>query len=614
MTAPKKFGENPTEATELLKNGTEKIGLDQNGVAKKIAAETLMTKANVGLGNVDNVSDADKPVSDAQDLINDEIKGVGWTDETVKDNADAIATLEADVNTAGSVLKSIKDNSEGAVFTPVGGIDAVTIGGALEELDTKKAVKDDIVDDFIGGLGKIASANDAKELYELIDTRVYGLDINETTGANTRLLDAVGMTVTAPDGTKAITSSFDSVYPWSEMKHVKVSVAGVKILQTDAGYDAFDGELMTRIPEFWYKDYRSGGHRYLYISRKKRLGFKQKAEQLIASMPASKVGSEYRSRVGEAPETNISYTNFITGMYAQGDSEWSMYDSNTMHSIFMLSTIEGGSLNYKGMYGQGINSGMPYGSGASYEAVAISTDGNTITIPDTLTNFHVGMTVQIGTSYTNNSIAQNRLITDVTDNGDGTQTITIDGAVFNIAIGNTIVSWGQSVPQTIFDTIGDGSGYIEQYSSANMSHVAYRGIWDLWGNVWQFNAGFMRYDGRYYGCADPTKYNITDPRGADGWVDLGIGDYAANGYQQIREGIEVEGGMIDVPILWGAVAGSVTFYSAYLYYFDSARTGTRVLRFGGYWLNGTGVSLVCSNGIYSPSISNISYGSRLIRS
>jgi len=295
-------------------------------------------------------------IAEKESIANvDTLKGVGWTDETVKGNADDIDTLEADVNTAGSVLKSINDNAEGAVFTPVGGIDAVTIGGALEELDTKKAVKDDIVDDFIGGLGKIASANDAKELYELIDTRVYGLDINETTGANTRLLDAVGMTVTAPDGTKAITSSFDSVYPWSEMKHVKVSVAGVKILQTDAGYNAFDGELMTRIPEFWYKDYRSGGHRYLYISRKKRLGFKQKAEQLIASMPASKVGSEYRSRVGEAPETNISYTNFITGMYAQGDSEWSMYDSNTMHSIFMLSTIEGGSLNHKGMYGQGIN-------------------------------------------------------------------------------------------------------------------------------------------------------------------------------------------------------------------------------------------------------------------
>ena len=440
-------------------------------------------------------------------------------------------TLEADVTTPGSVLKSINDNAEDATFTPVGDLDAVTIGGALGELDSEKANTDDIVDDFIGGLGKIASANDTKELYELIDTRVYGLDINETTGANTRLLDAVGMTIGAPDGTVAITSSFDSVYPWSEMKHVKVSVAGVKILQTDVGYDAFDGELMTRIPEFWYKDYRSGGHRYLYISRKKRLGFKQKAEQLIASMPASKVGTEFRSRVGEAPQTNISYTNFITGMYAQGDNKWSMYDSNVQHSLFLLSVIEGGSLNHKGMYGQGINA---------------DTEKRPVTVEQ-------------------------------------------------------------------FNTMGDGSGYILVRGAENKSNVCYRGIWDLWGNVWQFNAGFMRYDGQYYGCADITKYNVTDPRGADGWSDLGIGDYAANGYQQIREGVEVEGGMIDVPILWGAVAGSVTFYSAYLYNFTDAYTGARVLFLGGSWHYGGNVSLVSSNGYYSPSVASVDVGSRLIR-
>jgi len=145
MEAPKKFNDNPTAATSLVKNGTEFIGIDQGGVAKKIPAETLMTKANVGLGNVDNVSDVDKPVSDAQALINDAIKGVGWTDENLKQIADELSvasddidTLNADVTTPGSVLKSIKDNAEGATFTPVGGISAETIGGALGELDSEK--------------------------------------------------------------------------------------------------------------------------------------------------------------------------------------------------------------------------------------------------------------------------------------------------------------------------------------------------------------------------------------------------------------------------------------------------------------------------------------------
>ena len=148
MEAPKKFNDNPTAATSLVKNGTEFIGIDQGGVGKKILAETLMTKANVGLGNVDNVSDVDKPVSDAQALINDAIKGVGWTDETVKGNADDIATLEADVTTDGSVLKSIKDNAQTGTFTPVGDLDAETIGGALGELDTEKADKTTMATDL----------------------------------------------------------------------------------------------------------------------------------------------------------------------------------------------------------------------------------------------------------------------------------------------------------------------------------------------------------------------------------------------------------------------------------------------------------------------------------
>ena len=66
ITAPKRFGQNTTVATEVKKNGTEYIGIDQDGVAKTIAAETLLTKSNVGLGNVDNTADVDKPVSTPQ--------------------------------------------------------------------------------------------------------------------------------------------------------------------------------------------------------------------------------------------------------------------------------------------------------------------------------------------------------------------------------------------------------------------------------------------------------------------------------------------------------------------------------------------------------------------
>lgn len=444
-----------------------------------------------------------------------------------------------------------------------------------------------------------------------LEAHVYGLDFNETTGVSTRLLDAVGKTISSPDGINPITSDFDSIYPWSAIRHVKVNMDGVRKEQYDHDYDTFDGEIMTYIPEYYFKDYRADGHRYMYISDKKKAGFTLREEKLIASFPASKVGTEYRSRIGEAPKTNGSYSTFITGFYAQGDGGWSMYDN--LHSLVLLSCIEAGTMNHKGAYGRGINSGMPYSSSADYLLTANTIDGNDVVLADASQPFYVGMTVQIGTNYTNNSIVQDRLITNV-DRTGGVLTLTLDGDPFSASIGNAVASWGQSVPQTQFDTIGDGSGYILQHDSVNRSHVCYRGIWDLWGNVWQFYAGFMRYDGRYYGCTDPTKYNVSDPRGADGWVDLGIGEYADNGYQQVREGISIDGGVIDVPILWGSVASSETYYSAYLYYFNSAYSGARVLRLGGSWYYGGFVSLVFSSGSLSPASASFDFGSRLIRS
>ena len=103
MLPPKRFKQNTTKATEIKRNGTEAIGIDQDGIAKSIDIEVLMTKDNVGLGDVDNTSDADKPVSTAQQaaLNNKEsvanvdiLKGAGWTDENLVDHETRIQMLE----------------------------------------------------------------------------------------------------------------------------------------------------------------------------------------------------------------------------------------------------------------------------------------------------------------------------------------------------------------------------------------------------------------------------------------------------------------------------------------------------------------------------------------
>ena len=70
---PRRNDENPNKTTVINKDSTEYVSISQGGVAKVIKTDDLMTKGNVGLGNVDNTSDANKPVSTAQNTINNSL-------------------------------------------------------------------------------------------------------------------------------------------------------------------------------------------------------------------------------------------------------------------------------------------------------------------------------------------------------------------------------------------------------------------------------------------------------------------------------------------------------------------------------------------------------------
>jgi len=103
MTAPKRFKQNTTKATEIKRNGTEAIGIDQDGIAKSIDIEVLMTKDNVGLGDVDNTSDADKPVSTAQQ---------GALDNKADKDTDAVVGNFASFDASGNPIDSGKKDAD----------------------------------------------------------------------------------------------------------------------------------------------------------------------------------------------------------------------------------------------------------------------------------------------------------------------------------------------------------------------------------------------------------------------------------------------------------------------------------------------------------------------
>ena len=122
------------------------LTLTREALSNQIADDLATRNTNAGLieGAVDDaVVRIDTAESDIATL-----KGTGWTDETVKGNADDIATLNADDSTEGSVAKSIKDNAENATFTPAvgSGIASVKVVDAVNEVGVNVATNKTYLD------------------------------------------------------------------------------------------------------------------------------------------------------------------------------------------------------------------------------------------------------------------------------------------------------------------------------------------------------------------------------------------------------------------------------------------------------------------------------------
>jgi hypothetical protein len=466
--------------------------------------------------------------------------------------------------------------------------------------------------------------------------KIYGIRITVSDGTVTRVEDAVGLTFNAHAGSynSELVNDFNTCYPWSAIRQVKTDSNG-KILAYlgDNIYSEIEGEYYTRIPQFYFRDYEiteeEVDYRYVMISDRPLPNYQpafldssgnKKPYGLYGRTPTHWDGSEMVTKPSSVTnnrplKVSYAYDDFLTAFEAKGDGNWTGYDLIARHALWALSVVEAGSLDHKTSCGTGINSGMPYGSGSEYQAVSATSDANTVTLSDS-PYYAEGMLVQVGSSYSNNSVAADRYITDVTDNLDGTQTLTLSGDPFSVSIGDYCVTWGQPVPEEQIDALNGESGYITQFGSQNRSHVSYRGIWDLWGNIWQWNYGFIRYDGVYYISTQPSYYNIGgtfDPRAETGWTEISGTGYLDNGYQKTRKPLTTNFGIVDYLTETGGGAGSSTFYAAYLYNYNSSYTGVRVLLVGGRWGLGSNVSPVCAYGHYGPGSSHFSLGARLIR-
>ncbi len=532
-----------------------------------------------------------KIFDDIDNAIN-ALKGVGYTEGSLKTHEDRLDTLEGADTVSGSVAKTVKD--------------------AVEPIDMRVTY------------------------LESLRSHLYGVRMHKISGICSPTYDAIGMTFRPQVDAIGTPSDFSSVYPWRDIKTVKVD-ADKNILCTidDASFESTVGDIMVKIPVFWHRYWTDANYEYYEISDTPRDGFFAGGfyNPDMTIKPYALVGAVKTSNDGRIPHswTDTPFTHslplYSTTAGFQLDalnkstvSKWSNIDHQAYEMVWHLIFVEIGGykispntnvlgFDVKGAIGQGIN-GMTYSYSASNVCTVPTVGANTFIMAKTRSQyFKVGMLVQIGTAYTSQNIAANRYITDISEYDSTNDIITVDGASFTTTLTSTIATWAQPLPLAQLMALKNESGYVLQFGANNLSHVCYRGIWDLWGNMYEWMSGLYRYDLQFYACFDWTKMNVNDPRGVAGWVATGIAPNVANGYLKTRQVYKGALGEIGLPAATGA--GSATWYAAYAYYFNSEYMGLRAVRCGGFWPTVAAVGFLW-DGRSAPAAAYISLGGRLI--
>ena len=167
---------------------------------------------------------------------------------------------------------------------------------------------------------------------ELSFVKIYGIsrDITATSPAWARTDSAVGKTATATVGTTAGSSDFNNCYPWSGIVRETLST----------------GDVMVKIPKFWYRRYRSGNVEYLKIADKATSGFTLHpafnhggVAKDYLYVGAYKTTSGNKSASGVSPLVNQTRATMRSNAKAKGTG-WGIIDIAALSAIQMLILVE----------------------------------------------------------------------------------------------------------------------------------------------------------------------------------------------------------------------------------------------------------------------------------
>ena len=190
----------------------------------------------------------------------------------------------------------------------------------------------------------IASTGQVKEI-KLSYVKIYGISRDTTASSPVwaRTDEAVGKTATASVGTIAGASDFNNCYPWSGITRETLST----------------GDVMVKIPKFYFQRYREGNIEHIKIADKKTTGFDLHPAFNHAGVEvnniyvgAYKTSSNNKSVSGASPQVNQTRATFRSNAKAKG-AGWSLIDISALSAIQMLMLVEFADNNMQSKIGRG---------------------------------------------------------------------------------------------------------------------------------------------------------------------------------------------------------------------------------------------------------------------
>lgn len=442
---------------------------------------------------------------------------------------------------------------------------------------------------------------------EVTTTKVYGIERNIANNSDTswdRTDDAVGLIANAThDGTE-VQNDFDNLYPWSHMKTVNYDPTEKMITATigdsNFKFDGSNGQVMTIVPEFYFTYWADDTKEHWQISEYAIEGFTKVPGFMLGRYPSAKTtDNKLMSASGMYPEVLETITSFRNDSKAVGDDfgqmDWRYF------AVQLLYLVEYADYNSQAKLGNGYTNLKVSNTD---KALVAETNVNRIIIAAANANdFKVGQAISVGTnSAWDLNVAKNRTITSITDYSEGGITgkaINFDGKPVNIAVNNVVWSTGQKSGEC--DVLGMKSGCV---ADDGKSAVIYRGLENIFGNVWQFVDGINIKNYVAYVCYNPENY-------ADNKFD---GDYKAVGYINANKGGwgKTLGHDANHPLvtLTTDVGGSSSNYLSDYYYNNP---GNRVVCVGGAWTYDAIAGLWCWYCSVNSSSTHCSFGSRLLK-